>query len=240
MHSGEHLHLSLRIAIDAVRLRRLKCVLFITRNVVRLGREKLLRRGTCRSRSPVSRKQNRDICIFGTHTAHIKHRVQNNCEPEELAGVQHYFSWEMTLRANVPLKSPAQIGTPGKGYLPETVRLNASDRCRPGPNWLPLGAAPNPTPVVKRVVVAGCYTKGAGLAAHRSNSGCCAAHIRSSRPDLRPNGVAASPLRAAKFREAAILSFKPDPWPRSVTGVIENTRKASDLDSSFAPGSQDV
>jgi hypothetical protein len=135
MHSGEHLHLSLRIAIDAVRLQRLKCVLFITRNVVRLGREKLLRRGTCRSRSPVSRKQNRDICIFGTHTAHMKHRVQNNCEPEELAGVQHYFSWEMTLRANVPLKSSAQIGTPSKGYLPETARLNDRDRCRPGPNW---------------------------------------------------------------------------------------------------------
>ena len=64
----------------------------------------------------------------------------------------------------------------------------------------------------QRVVVAGCYTKGAGLVAHRSNSGCCAAHIRSGRPNLRPNGVAASSLRAASFRETAIFEFKPDPW----------------------------
>jgi hypothetical protein len=78
----------------------------------------------------------------------MKLRVQNNCEPEESAGVEHYFSREMTLRANIPLKSPAQIGTPGKGYLPETVRLNDRDCCRPGPNWLFLCAAPNPTPVV--------------------------------------------------------------------------------------------
>jgi hypothetical protein len=62
------------------------------------------------------------------------------------------------------------------------------------------------------MVVAGCYTKGAGLVAHRSNSGCCAAPIRSGRPNLRPNGVAASSLRAASFREGAIFEFKPDPW----------------------------
>src|SRR5712671_2091529 len=51
----------------------------------------------------------------------------------------------------------------------------------------------------QRVVVAGCYTKGAGLVAHRSNSGCCAAHIRSGRSNLRPNGVAAQPSESCEF-----------------------------------------
>ena len=39
---------------------------------------------------------------------HMKLRVQNNCEPEEPAGFERYFSREMTLRANVPLKSSAK------------------------------------------------------------------------------------------------------------------------------------
>jgi hypothetical protein len=110
MHSGKHLHLSFRIAIDAVSLRRLKCVLFITRNIVRLGRERLFRRGIRRQTSPVSRKPNRGISILDAHTVHMKLRVQNNCEPEESAGVEHYFSREMTLRANIPLKSPPKSG----------------------------------------------------------------------------------------------------------------------------------
>ena len=93
----------------------------------------------------------------------------------------------------------------------------------------------------QRVVVAGCCTKGAGLVAHRSNSGCCAAHIRFGRPNLRPNGVAASPLQAASFREAAIFEFKPDSWAPSVTRVIDEPSKGfGPLDSSFAPGSQEV
>ena len=65
--------------------------------------------------------------------------------------------------------------------------------------------------------------------------------IDAGRSNLRPNGVAASPLRAASFREAAIFEFKPDPWAPSVTRVIdEHSKGFGPLDSSFAPGSQDV
>ncbi len=92
----------------------------------------------------------------------------------------------------------------------------------------------------QRVVVAGCCTKGAGLVAHRSNSGCCAAHIRFGRPNLRPNGVAASPLQAASFREAAIFEFKPDPWAPFTRIIDEQSKGFRPLDSSFARGSQEV
>ena len=44
-----------------------------------------------------------------------------------------------------------------------------------------------------------------------------------------------------EFREAAIFEFKPDPWAPSVTRVIdEHSKGFGPLDSSFAPGSQEV
>jgi hypothetical protein len=148
----------------------------------------------------------------------------------------------LSLRANVPLKSSAQIGTQVKDIFRRrfvSTRRIAADLAQVGASE--RRSESDAGGYKQRVVVAGCCTKGAGLVAHRSNSGCCAAHIRFGRPNLRPNGVAASPLQAASFHEAAIFEFKPDSWAPSVTRVIDEPSKGfGPLDSSFAPGSQEV
>jgi len=86
----------------------------------------------------------------------------------------------------------------------------------------------------QRVVVAGCYTKGAGLVAHRSNSGCCAAHMRSGRRTFDQIELRLS--ACCEFPRGGHFRVQTGSLGRSVTRVVDEQSKGfGPLDSSFAP-----
>jgi hypothetical protein len=148
----------------------------------------------------------------------------------------------MTLRANVPLKSSAQIGTLGKGYLPEMVRLNDRDCCRTGASWR-LRA---PLRIQRRWLRAaggssGLLHKGSWVSGAPVELWMLRRTHKIRPVESSTKWSCGQPSASCEFPRGGHFRVQTGSLGPFVTRVIdEHSKGFRPLDSSFAPGSQEV